>query len=262
MMNANHLQTVEGRAYCPYPRSNHGTAFTPAERERRSGCAGCCRRPLQTLEQQAQRAMHEYGGADDLARNTFLAALRDRNEVCTSNCSRITSRRCCRSSTTRWSRRRSSATATSTSAPTASTSRSTTSTAWRSASQLRPRRRRRVDLLVATDAKEILGIGDWGVQRRRDLGPASSRVHGGGRDRPRSRDPATLVSAPIASRCSTTSWFFGSETLAAKIVSRTNRRTASARPTTNTWAILLKRPAVPGEIGLGFGNRFCSHFKN
>jgi malate dehydrogenase (oxaloacetate-decarboxylating) len=60
---------------------NHGTAFTREERE--ALCLeGLLPPAVMTLEGQARRSYQQYGSQPtDLAKNSFLAALRDRNEV-------------------------------------------------------------------------------------------------------------------------------------------------------------------------------------
>ncbi len=63
------------------PRINKGTAFTDDER-RALGLTGLLPPAVLTLEQQAERAYELFKGqSDDLARNRFLTALRDRNET-------------------------------------------------------------------------------------------------------------------------------------------------------------------------------------
>jgi malate dehydrogenase (oxaloacetate-decarboxylating) len=63
------------------PHFNRGTAFTPEERAS-LGLAGLLPSGAQTLEQQATRAYEQYQRQpDNLAKNEFLAALHDRNEV-------------------------------------------------------------------------------------------------------------------------------------------------------------------------------------
>ena len=55
-----------------------------------------------TLEEQAKRSYEQYlAQPDDLARNTFLAALEDRNQILYYKLLATTSSRCSRSSTTR-----------------------------------------------------------------------------------------------------------------------------------------------------------------
>lgn len=63
------------------PQINKGTAFTEREREA-LGLVGLLPPAVLTLEQQAERAYELFvKQADDLARNTFLTAMRDRNET-------------------------------------------------------------------------------------------------------------------------------------------------------------------------------------
>src|SRR4030081_454984 len=70
-----------GRALLRDPRFNRGTAFTAQERSA-LGLEGLLPAVVSTLEDQALRAYGQFRGQpDDLARNTFLAAVRHRNEV-------------------------------------------------------------------------------------------------------------------------------------------------------------------------------------
>src|SRR5918911_1334901 len=70
-----------GRTLLRDPRFNRGTAFTHRERSA-LGLEGLLPAGVQTLEQQSYRAYAQYlAQPNDLARNEFLAALRDRNEV-------------------------------------------------------------------------------------------------------------------------------------------------------------------------------------
>ncbi|MER5648714.1 NAD-dependent malic enzyme [Streptosporangium sp. NPDC002524] len=63
------------------PLLNKGTAFTPAEREE-LGLDGLLPAAVETLEEQALRAYTQYlAQPDDLRRNIYLTALQDRNEV-------------------------------------------------------------------------------------------------------------------------------------------------------------------------------------
>jgi malate dehydrogenase (oxaloacetate-decarboxylating) len=63
------------------PEINKGTAFTLAEREA-LGLTGLLPSTVLTLEQQAQRAYQLYlRQPDELAKNSFLSALQDRNET-------------------------------------------------------------------------------------------------------------------------------------------------------------------------------------
>jgi malate dehydrogenase (oxaloacetate-decarboxylating) len=70
-----------GRDLLRDPRLNRGTAFTVEERNA-LGLEGLLPASVLSLEEQSRRAYEQYGRQpDDLARNTFLAALHDRNEV-------------------------------------------------------------------------------------------------------------------------------------------------------------------------------------
>jgi malate dehydrogenase (oxaloacetate-decarboxylating) len=70
-----------GRELLRNPRLNRGTAFTQAERTA-LGVAGLLPAGVQTLEEQMRRAYEQYQmQPSNLAKNEFLAALHDRNEV-------------------------------------------------------------------------------------------------------------------------------------------------------------------------------------
>ncbi|MGA2454717.1 MAG: NAD-dependent malic enzyme [Solirubrobacteraceae bacterium] len=70
-----------GRALLQDPRYNHGTAFTAAERDA-LGLAGLLPVGVSSLEQQAERSYEQYRAQPNrLAKNEFLAALHDRNTV-------------------------------------------------------------------------------------------------------------------------------------------------------------------------------------
>jgi len=72
---------LRGRAVLSDPRINKGTAFTEQER-RDLGVVGLLPARVLTLEQQATRAYLRYlEQPSDLAKNVFLTALHDRNEV-------------------------------------------------------------------------------------------------------------------------------------------------------------------------------------
>src|SRR5215510_8296994 len=74
-------ELLRGRALLREPRYNRGTAFTLEER-RALGLKGLLPSGVQTLEQQAKRAYEQYEAQPtNLAKNEFLAALHDRNEV-------------------------------------------------------------------------------------------------------------------------------------------------------------------------------------
>jgi malate dehydrogenase (oxaloacetate-decarboxylating) len=72
---------LRGREILERPLLNRGTAFT--EEERKSlGLVGLLPSAVLTLEQQAKRAYQQYHKQpDDLAKNVYLRALQDRNEV-------------------------------------------------------------------------------------------------------------------------------------------------------------------------------------
>ncbi len=72
---------LRGRALLRDPRLNRGTAFTTAERSS-LGLEGLLPAGVSTLEDQAARAYEQYRAqTSDLAKNDFLAGLHDRNEV-------------------------------------------------------------------------------------------------------------------------------------------------------------------------------------
>jgi malate dehydrogenase (oxaloacetate-decarboxylating) len=72
---------LRGRALLQDPRFNRGTAFTVEERAA-LGLRGLLPPAVIPLEQQVRRSYEQYlAQPGDLARNTFLASLRDRNEV-------------------------------------------------------------------------------------------------------------------------------------------------------------------------------------
>jgi malate dehydrogenase (oxaloacetate-decarboxylating) len=72
---------MRGRAVLRDPKLNHGTAFTDEERAA-LGLAGLLPAGVLSLEDQVKRSYEQYGAQPTpLAKNDFLAALRDRNEV-------------------------------------------------------------------------------------------------------------------------------------------------------------------------------------
>lgn len=72
---------VRGRAVLADPRINKGTAFTTQERDE-LGLVGLLPPRVLTIDQQAGRAYRQYlDQPTDLAKNVFLTALHDRNEV-------------------------------------------------------------------------------------------------------------------------------------------------------------------------------------
>jgi malate dehydrogenase (oxaloacetate-decarboxylating) len=73
--------TAAGREILRDPRLNRGTAFTAEERAA-LGLQGLLPAAVQTLGEQVKRAYEQYlSQPTDLARNDFLAAVHDRNEV-------------------------------------------------------------------------------------------------------------------------------------------------------------------------------------
>src|SRR5919197_173015 len=74
-------QLPRGRILLRDPRYNRGTAFSAQERSA-LGLEGLLPPAVLSLEDQAKRSYEQYRAQpDDLARNTFLASLNDRNEV-------------------------------------------------------------------------------------------------------------------------------------------------------------------------------------
>jgi malate dehydrogenase (oxaloacetate-decarboxylating) len=72
---------LRGASVLSSPLLNRGTAFTLAEREA-LGLTGLLPSVVSTMEAQLRRVYGQYRRApDDLAKNLYLAALRDRNEV-------------------------------------------------------------------------------------------------------------------------------------------------------------------------------------
>src|SRR5215216_6537066 len=72
---------VRGRSVLAAPLLNRGTAFTPEEREA-LGLTGLLPSGVSTMEAQLRRTYAQFGRqADDLGKNVYLANLRDRNEV-------------------------------------------------------------------------------------------------------------------------------------------------------------------------------------
>ncbi len=72
---------LRGRAVLSEPRINKGTGFTLEEREQ-LGLVGLLPPRVLSIDEQASRAYRQYlEQPSDLAKNVFLTALRDRNEV-------------------------------------------------------------------------------------------------------------------------------------------------------------------------------------
>ena len=146
------------------PFLNRGMAFTAAERET-LGLTGRLPSAVLTLDQQAQRAYRQLQAQpNDLAKNVYLEQLHDRNEVLYYQRARRSPARAAADRLRPDGRgTRSSSTPTSTAGRGGSSRRSTgrtTSGVSFASLGLGPDD---VDLIVCTDAEEILGIGDWGV---------------------------------------------------------------------------------------------------
>ena len=72
---------LKGTVLLNHPFFNKGSAFTPEER-RDFELSGLLPQSVQTLEQQADRAYQQYlSRPDDLAKNTFLASMKEQNNV-------------------------------------------------------------------------------------------------------------------------------------------------------------------------------------
>ncbi|OAQ62941.1 malate dehydrogenase [Pochonia chlamydosporia 170] len=72
---------LRGQAVLNTPYFNKGSAF-PVEERRAFNLTGLLPQNVQTLDEQVKRAHEQYlSRSDDLARNTFLASLKDQNEV-------------------------------------------------------------------------------------------------------------------------------------------------------------------------------------
>ena len=72
---------ARGRSVLTNPMLNRGTAFTPEARQM-LGLQGLLPSGVSTLEGQLRRVFAQYRRQpDDLAKNVFLANMRDRNEV-------------------------------------------------------------------------------------------------------------------------------------------------------------------------------------
>lgn len=72
---------LRGQAVLNTPYFNKGSGF-PVEERRAFNLTGLLPQNVQTLGEQVKRAHEQYlSRSDDLARNTFLASLKDQNEV-------------------------------------------------------------------------------------------------------------------------------------------------------------------------------------
>jgi malate dehydrogenase (oxaloacetate-decarboxylating) len=81
MITATTTQLLRGRPLLADFRHNHGTAFSSDERSA-LGLIGLLPPAVVTLDQQSRRVYEQYRTQpSDLAKNTYLAALHDRNEV-------------------------------------------------------------------------------------------------------------------------------------------------------------------------------------
>ena len=154
---------LRGRQVLSDPRLNKGTGFSPEERQS-LGLTGLMPYKVFTLEQQAARSYAQYcAEPTPLARNVFLTALHDRNEVLfyrliidhLPEMLPIVYTPTIGEAIERYSHqyRRPRGVYLSVDAPELIESSL-------AATELGPDE---VDLLVATDAEAILGIGDWGV---------------------------------------------------------------------------------------------------
>lgn len=72
---------LKGTPLLNHPYFNKGSAFTREERKQFE-LTGLLPPSVQTLEQQVKRAYQQYSTRhDDLAKNTFLASMKEQNEV-------------------------------------------------------------------------------------------------------------------------------------------------------------------------------------
>jgi len=154
---------LRGRGVLSDPRINKGTAFSDEERDA-LGLIGLIPPRVLSLDQQSSRAYHQYRGQPtDLAKNVFLTALHDRNEVLfyrllvdhLPEMLPIVYTPTIGDAIRRYSHeyRRPRGVYLSVDAP------EQVEGALRSSGRMADD----VDLVVATDAEGILGIGDWGV---------------------------------------------------------------------------------------------------
>jgi malate dehydrogenase (oxaloacetate-decarboxylating) len=145
------------------PRINRGTGFTQQEREE-LGLVGLLPPRVLSIEEQAHRAYRQYlEQPSDLARNVFLTALRDRNEVLffrllgehLAEMLPIVYTPTVGEAIQRYSHeyRR----------PRGAYLSIEDAGSMEQALLAATRGSREIDLIIATDAEGILGIGDWGV---------------------------------------------------------------------------------------------------
>ena len=159
------------------PRLNKGTAFDDAERQA-LGLVGLLPPRILHLDEQAARSVRQLQAQPtDLAKHVFLTALHDRNEVlfyrhprrspCRDAADRLHADR--RQAIERYSHEYRSPRGVYLSVDPPELVESSLR-----AADLAPDD---VDLLVATDAEAILGIGDWGIGGHRDLRRQARRLH-------------------------------------------------------------------------------------
>ena len=233
---------LRGRAVLAEPRINKGTAFSAEEREA-LGLVGLLPPRVLTLEQQASRAYRQYlDQPTDLAKNVFLTALHDRNEVLffrllgdhLPEMLPIVYTPTVGEAIQRYSHeyRRPRGAYLSIEDP----------TRWRTPCS--PRRRiRDIDLIIATDAEGILGIGDWGVGGieiavgKLNVYTAAAGIH------PSARSRSCSTSAPTGRSCSTTRSTSGS---AKRAWARGLRRVHRHLRATATPAVPARAAALGG----------------
>ena len=155
--------TLRGRGVLSDPRINKGTAFPTQEREA-LGLVGLIPPRVLTLDQQAGRAYHQYEEQPTaLSRNVFLTALHDRNEVLfyrlvadhLPEMLPIVYTPTIGEAIRRYSHEYRRPRGVYLSVDAAETMEQALRASGRTADD--------VDLIVATDAEGILGIGDWGI---------------------------------------------------------------------------------------------------
>lgn len=155
--------TLRGRGVLSEPRINKGTGFTLQEREE-LGLVGLLPSRVLAIDEQAQRAYRLYHEQPtDLAKNVFLTALRDRNEVLyfrllgdhLAECLPIVYTPTVGEAIQRYSHEYRRPHGVYLSIADVDTMERSLLAATQGS--------RDIDLIIATDAEGILGIGDWGV---------------------------------------------------------------------------------------------------
>ncbi|MGV8845637.1 NAD-dependent malic enzyme [Tessaracoccus sp.] len=155
--------TLRGRSVLSEPRINKGTGFTLQEREE-LGLVGLLPSRVLTIDEQAHRAYLLYHEQPtDLAKNVFLTALRDRNEVLyfrllgehLAECLPIIYTPTVGEAIQRYSHEYRRPHGVYLSIADVDTMEQSLLAATQGS--------RDIDLVIATDAEGILGIGDWGV---------------------------------------------------------------------------------------------------